>query len=909
MQASRVHQSTPAPKLTVKQKVDVDDVLLAYYKLPTVTLDTSVICNSTFSSKQTDEIVEMFPDPAGTLCDYTWNREHKAIWADVTNVFGDDEPLFYLHVCRLPTPNTDPAGVTISLADGREWPQDKKYTVIVRTGGGTARVYIYTNFLHDDEYVVSYTAEVADERGRKRVIPGYTETLYPQPVGVLSASEIPDLAGFTYNINTCSSYDSIKVTVNDGIVHDTRYPAPFRYSIMAEVTKSNGEKTVYQTPWQAETVYNPSCLTYMDETYYVNGRKVLDKRKVSDIMRPLIDKEVLSDPGTVVRYSVLSDNKYVQVSCRPDGEGVPYASTSVYTGSPPAVTMSPGKKWRYIEYTKESLAGLGFKGTARDIRIIASVTSGDILVWRHNYNIDGSYGFIDSEIIIRTEDVPAPGAGAVLEVELVNRTAGIDVQLYIDGQEHFSPDGKLLAKWEDVKRSGQAVIKIREVYRPGCFVRLYGVRLVRNIPLQINVPEQDENTPWHVYVRHGQIVRNLDDSTALLYGFTLEPRIRTVSNVPARVLDGNLVKFRHGPLLSGVKIDGYPANIVVRIDGTPVKIEWYDPISGVAKIAAQPKQGSLVTASYSYRVDWIEYRGYMDIDRYRGLNLNPAGGNIDPVDRKFYIYMKPSAKLSNIRRIYQERLVPFRIGRTGKELLWHARLERVPINSMDVRVYKHSGEEIPYNSGGTYWTWSPVDQNVIIIHNPDISPDPVGRATASYSVDYYYHSCEWHIKETYDHRNYLTHSEDNTGDEDELLLGTVEIVFNCKPKDTILYDARSRGGGIKEELLPEASKIEHESRHYFDIGYWDGEPWQAGGTVKLFLPDRLKQKPYWSEKSINDKVNKHKTSGNLVLVDYWNAEEKYPDRPGHLVVSLVDIGDEAGFVPPRHLVLEIVIEP
>jgi len=904
MQATRPHSSIPALELAIKQKKEPGDILLAYYKLPHITSSSVVTCDSMFDdSQEAEEIVEMFPSPAGILCDYQWNREHEAIWANVTDVFSEDKPLFYLHVSHLPTPNPDPAGVTVSLAGGGEWPQENKYLVDIQNDGKLFRVYVYTNFLHDDEYIVSYTAEITDRRGRKRVIPNYTEALYPQPVGMLSASEVPGLAGLTYTVSRAGTPSSIRIAVNDSIIHDTRHPVAFRYSIVAEATKSNGEKIVYQTPWQAETVLNPACLTYIDESIYNNGRKILDNRKVNDIMAPLIGKEVLSDPDTVIRYSVLSNNKYVQVSCRPDGESVPYAYTEVNTGQPPAIVQQKGRKWRYIEYTKESLANLGFKDIKRDVRVVATVTINDRPVKWRIYDIEGSYGFDSREITIRPEDFPGIPEDAVLEIELANRPVGIDIQLYVGGQECFGPNGELAVKWSRVKQEGQVVAKIREVYRPGCFVHLYGVKLTKNVSLQIDVPEQELSTPWYVRVKRGRMVRIVDGNTALLYELAEEPIVKTVNNISVGVFDGGLIKFRHSPLITGMTVNGQPAGLAVFIDDKPTEVEWYDLTSGLAKINTQAGSKSAVTASYTYRVDWAEYHGYTDTGEYRELNLNPAERTCC-IGREFHIYARPSAKLSNTGYTYQERLIPFKTGRKRKQILWYVRLENTPAKDRKTKVYRRSNnEEVPYGHGRVYWTWSETEQNVIIIHNPDIIPDPAGKMPEYYYADYYYYDKEWHIEEAYNWQDYIFHSEEEIDNEDWLYLGRVGVFPDCKPEDAVLYDARSRGGGIREDLLPQAALIEPESRHYFDIGYWDGEPWQASGAAKVFLPERLKSKPYWSEELVKQKVNKHKVSGNLALVDYWDAEERYPDRPARLVIDTVEISEETGFAPPKHLIL------
>ena len=58
--------------------------------------------------------------------------------------------------------------------------------------------------------------------------------------------------------------------------------------------------------------------------------------------------------------------------------------------------------------------------------------------------------------------------------------------------------------------------------------------------------------------------------------------------------------------------------------------------------------------------------------------------------------------------------------------------------------------------------------------------------------------------------------------------GTAVVGFSVGVNDITLTDARVRGGG----LAPEYQTIE-EAAHMWDLGFWDGKPYPAGGAMVI----------------------------------------------------------------------------
>jgi len=146
----------------------------------------------------------------------------------------------------------------------------------------------------------------------------------------------------------------------------------------------------------------------------------------------------------------------------------------------------------------------------------------------------------------------------------------------------------------------------------------------------------------------------------------------------------------------------------------------------------------------------------------------------------------------------------------------------------------------------------------------------------------------------------------NSVPKDALVLSKVYLKPHLNADDVKLVDTRTRGGGIIEEI--EGKRVDYnyivahmansdgfneiaaEIKHYWDIGYWDGKPYQAEGVIVVDIPQRIKDKiktmieqsyelynnseisppdaEKAAEKFIEDVCYKHAALGSVVLVNY-----------------------------------------
>lgn len=122
-------------------------------------------------------------------------------------------------------------------------------------------------------------------------------------------------------------------------------------------------------------------------------------------------------------------------------------------------------------------------------------------------------------------------------------------------------------------------------------------------------------------------------------------------------------------------------------------------------------------------------------------------------------------------------------------------------------------------------------------------------------------------------------SEEKINSEKLQLIGLLYIRPNSSFRSLDIIDTRSRGGGVIEAISDEVRRLlEPESDNYWDIGYWDGEPFNECGVVivKLDKSMLVKNGGKFTEEEIEVAVNKHIALGTLAIIEYvttYNLED------------------------------------
>ncbi|OHD21980.1 MAG: hypothetical protein A2Y38_07555 [Spirochaetes bacterium GWB1_59_5] len=105
---------------------------------------------------------------------------------------------------------------------------------------------------------------------------------------------------------------------------------------------------------------------------------------------------------------------------------------------------------------------------------------------------------------------------------------------------------------------------------------------------------------------------------------------------------------------------------------------------------------------------------------------------------------------------------------------------------------------------------------------------------------------------------------------DTIALAVIQVVPNTIYGQNVVFDTRSRGGGLKEDIEPVAGE-----RHFWDIGCMDGQPYTGNMALVLEVPVSVKKQ--FLEKGMTEgqieamfqaKLKKYVAKGSLVVLQY-----------------------------------------
>ena len=104
----------------------------------------------------------------------------------------------------------------------------------------------------------------------------------------------------------------------------------------------------------------------------------------------------------------------------------------------------------------------------------------------------------------------------------------------------------------------------------------------------------------------------------------------------------------------------------------------------------------------------------------------------------------------------------------------------------------------------------------------------------------------------------------------DFYLGSVAVYPGSQPKDVLITDTRTRGGGLKETVIfDDLINVQPESEFYWDIGYFDGKAFPSNGVIVVKLPKLLiSPSGRFTESEIREKVKKHMALGEYPIIDF-----------------------------------------
>jgi hypothetical protein len=104
-----------------------------------------------------------------------------------------------------------------------------------------------------------------------------------------------------------------------------------------------------------------------------------------------------------------------------------------------------------------------------------------------------------------------------------------------------------------------------------------------------------------------------------------------------------------------------------------------------------------------------------------------------------------------------------------------------------------------------------------------------------------------------------------------LLLGIVHPREVTTVKDVTVMDARTRGGGLREDIsLNQIEKTQPLSTNHWDMGTWDGKSYYKNGVLIIELPKKILQNEggQFTEKEVTDIVRKYIAYGIYYIIEF-----------------------------------------
>jgi hypothetical protein len=333
--------------------------------------------------------------------------------------------------------------------------------------------------------------------------------------------------------------------------------------------------------------------------------------------------------------------------------------------------------------------------------------------------------------------------------------------------------------------------------------------------------------------------------------FSAKP-IVDVSREEAEILDSYTIKVSRTPicLFKPIVVEGNTVKDVQAIKG---EIKLTDPIPGsITKIYV----------SYSYSEEWVSYSGFFD------------------------------GKLTSDFRD---------AGTVAGAKFWHLDLNPAPHHtclSTDIGIPGHKSLS-EYSENDPYIS---VEDAAHRVRKVVPTNSLVGVPIYVYLYPRTVMIGNAKVKNKYDETDarttiYHTTIQSVLDDPFALCLGKVYIQPNSSLKDMVVIDTRTRGGGLSESISKTIiSQVNPEASYYWDIGYWDGQPYQENGVVFFRLPKEILKKfgGRFTDGEVKEIVKKHLALGVLPQIEYSDMDYstvKVPD-----ITNLRPIAEDDGGV-------------
>lgn len=855
----------------------------------------------------------------------------------LSNVFKDGVPLYYsyrlkyLHYDRTGPDEygyyTGKAILVVNKQGVKVNSDSEKVHILLRPSGRENLYYvdIYTNFQTKpgQEYRAVYNAVGFDEKDNQYVMTGYSERINALPAfikkdAITDVTDISKQNESIYYQAQSADFGYSQIYVSQQLFEDTRIPVRFQYIIQAV---DNETGLVYMSPRIGSSVLNADSLI-AEDTNYRNGFKLLSEESAEDLLayyyQGTAAEEIIRSGQ--LEFMVSCNNTDVVVDTKSDGKEPVLARTEADTG---VLSLPSNYKLKEHQQNVEFTVQVFMRNKTTGVVTLAQDLG--------PYRLRKEEGQQDLKLINYAEwDYPEDFEADNYEIffNTLSPTVPVTVAMWNRETEAtavgYAGDAipaSLFSYTSQIFLTGHVRDATYLVYPA------YSLRALDNAQIQVSHPiESDSRDNWFVRVKNGRFYRSYMDENNLPQGFGYflpeyyvqgfdevygMPYKKITAERP-QVIDTRQIKVLYTPLFIDTDPEtGLPLNIEVYVNDTLMEVKTWDAAEGIIELYGAVRESDKIEVTYYYSEFYYEYRGYYDEQKKRFwyLDLNPGKGHyctfydettdeikevpsFGLINKTIYMYMRPAGDMTNIQQVVAENVT---LDRNNQYQLEHEALK-----IFNPRVYlRYADTDIPHvddaQEGETSWE---IVGDAYVYQKIQIN-NPQEMLEDAYAIDYSYISDKYRFINGTFRKTVLFHSFEEVDEPNVILLGKIQVRPNSSRESVKITDTRSRGGGILstigqniiDEIMPEANS-------YWDIGYWDGNPYPENAVIVIRLPRHILKQfgGRLTKQEVEASVEKHLAYGVFYIIDYLEEPNALIEVPVGLVAEVVEVSAEE---PPK----------
>lgn len=456
-----------------------------------------------------------------------------------------------------------------------------------------------------------------------------------------------------------------------------------------------------------------------------------------------------------------------------------------------------------------------------------------------------------------------------------------------------------------------------------------------------NLPATDK---WYLRINPGEFFKNTVDGDARYYVPEYEQQLfspvapyKLLVEKRARVLSNRMIYVEPKPV-ANLGVNGFYIYIVLRDRfGKTIRALTNDPSASVYStpdgvitevfyekdaIQSIAENSGFIRLNYDIQTDanvFVSYRYVEDYYLYRGISVNSTI-NPNVLNNRIVVYVKPEfTEFDPSGNPVSTSVLPKTIFHllvdesdlilssnesesfttvnglsTGGNLTTLS--DTVNLSNTDI----YTGYEIEILSGSNSGRRLKISgyntsTKTLTVAEPFVAPIVAG---IEYRINKRINSYSFEDPISLTTFNYLGWLEQYTNSPNHyIILADVFAIQTLAPQSIDTTDIRIRGGGIRKKDVSNALKLQDEVQWYWDIGYWDGQPYPGMGAMIVELPRKILKEVGgdFSREQIQEIVERHAGHGTYPIIKYYDKSTKIVDvQPRNKSIYLEWLDVEAG---------------